>query len=264
MTNPTATTPACEGSPLNISTLVTPLTSTVTWTFPDNTTATGASLNFASATLSQTGTYGATATLNGCEALVRRASNYKKILDASKAVAQVNNNKKNPNSITHPSTTTTNNNVSSVPIENRVITTIGDGEDCGCGGSLEGTDSETHLTHHISHFAPPTAPASIVESLSNTAVVEEEEGEDDMQIDENDHEDDEEDDEDDSINDDDDDEEADMYMDEAYDPEVMHEQSQLEELALTHSHPSTDTEKVDTTSNEKEEEIEVKRAVKTN
>lgn len=70
LTNVTATTPACEGSPLNISTLITPLTSTVNWTGPNGFTATGASLNYASAALTQSGLYAATATLNGCDALV--------------------------------------------------------------------------------------------------------------------------------------------------------------------------------------------------
>lgn len=70
LSNPTATTPACEGSPLNISTLITPLTSTVNWTGPNGYTGTGASLNFASAAITQSGLYAATATLNGCDALV--------------------------------------------------------------------------------------------------------------------------------------------------------------------------------------------------
>lgn len=70
LSNPTATTPACEGSSLNISTLVTPLTSTVNWTGPNSYTGTGASLNFASAAITQSGLYAATATLNGCDALI--------------------------------------------------------------------------------------------------------------------------------------------------------------------------------------------------
>lgn len=70
LSNPTATTPACEGSPLNISALVTPLTSTVNWTVLNNNAGTGASLNFASAAMSQSGLYVATATLNGCDALL--------------------------------------------------------------------------------------------------------------------------------------------------------------------------------------------------
>jgi gliding motility-associated-like protein len=70
LSNPTATTPACEGSPLNISVQVTPLISTVNWTGDNGFSATGASLNYASAALTQSGLYAATATLNGCDALV--------------------------------------------------------------------------------------------------------------------------------------------------------------------------------------------------
>lgn len=70
ITNIGSNTPVCEGTPLNLTSTVSPANATLSWTGPNNYTASVANPTIASAQLTASGLYGLTATLNGCDALV--------------------------------------------------------------------------------------------------------------------------------------------------------------------------------------------------
>lgn len=62
--------PVCEGTPLNLSATVTPINATINWSGTNSFNAVGANPTIASTPMNAAGPYSATATLNGCDALV--------------------------------------------------------------------------------------------------------------------------------------------------------------------------------------------------
>ncbi|MEX1188864.1 MAG: choice-of-anchor L domain-containing protein [Bacteroidia bacterium] len=60
--------PVCEGLPINLTAVVAPANSIVSWTGPNNFSTNGAVVTIASASLADAGIFAATATLNGCDA----------------------------------------------------------------------------------------------------------------------------------------------------------------------------------------------------